>query len=74
MSVVSLCYRFVNSMVYYGVSLYSSNLAGDKYLNFFLLSVVEIPGYVVTMFTMMWYVHWSNVQRLICMSGTLTQY
>ncbi|XP_033637857.1 organic cation transporter protein-like [Asterias rubens] len=55
MSVVSLCYRFVNSMVYYGVSLYSSNLAGDKYLNFFLLSVVEIPGYVVTMFTMMWW-------------------
>ncbi|XP_071797999.1 organic cation transporter protein-like [Asterias amurensis] len=46
---------FVNSMVYYGVSLYSSNLAGDKYLNFFLLSVVEIPGYVVTMFTMMWW-------------------
>ncbi|XP_071798957.1 organic cation transporter protein-like [Asterias amurensis] len=46
---------FVNSMVYYGMSLYSTNLAGDKYLNFFLLSVVEIPGFSVTLFTMMWW-------------------
>ncbi|XP_038050723.1 organic cation transporter protein-like [Patiria miniata] len=37
----------VSSMVYYGLSLNSSNLAGDKYLNFFLLGLVEVPGYLV---------------------------
>ncbi|XP_022095297.1 organic cation transporter protein-like [Acanthaster planci] len=51
-----MCFSwFVNSMVYYGVSLYSSNLAGDKYFNFFLIALVEIPAYVLTSFTMIWW-------------------
>ncbi|XP_033637301.1 organic cation transporter protein-like [Asterias rubens] len=45
----------VSSMVYYGMSLNSSNLAGDKYLNFFLLGLVEIPGYVVSYFMLEWW-------------------
>ncbi|XP_038050998.1 organic cation transporter protein-like [Patiria miniata] len=51
-----MCYSwFVNSMVYYGVSLYSSNLAGDKYFNFFLIAMVEIPAYIVVTFTLIWW-------------------
>ena len=36
--------RFINSMVYYGVSLSSPSLGGNIYLNFFLTSVIEIPA------------------------------
>ncbi|XP_064595319.1 organic cation transporter protein-like [Liolophura sinensis] len=42
---------FVNwlviSMVYYGLSLNSGNLAGDIYLNFFLVGLVEFPAYTL---------------------------
>ncbi|XP_078324705.1 organic cation transporter protein-like isoform X3 [Crassostrea virginica] len=42
---------FVNwcvvSMVYYGLSLNSGNLAGDFYLNFFLTGLVEFPAYTL---------------------------
>ncbi|KAK3098565.1 hypothetical protein FSP39_020715 [Pinctada imbricata] len=37
----------VVSMVYYGLSLNSGNLAGDFYLNFFLSGVVEFPAYTL---------------------------
>jgi OCT family organic cation transporter-like MFS transporter 4/5 len=35
---------FANSFVYYGLSLNSGNLVGGVYLNFFLLSLLEIPA------------------------------
>ena len=44
---MSLCYRFVNGMVYYGVSLASDNLGGDMYRDFVLTSLVEIPANVL---------------------------
>ena len=34
----------VINLAYYGLSLTSVNLSGDPYLNFFLVSLVEIPG------------------------------
>ncbi|XP_031343832.1 organic cation transporter protein-like isoform X2 [Photinus pyralis] len=34
----------VNAFVYYGLSLSSTSIGGDKYLNFALVSLVEIPG------------------------------
>ena len=40
-------YRFVNSFVYYGLSLNTSNLGGNAYLNFAIAAGVEIPGYVI---------------------------
>ena len=36
-------------LVYYGVTLSAGNLAGDIYLNFFLLSVVELPSALATL-------------------------
>lgn len=39
------CYIWaVNSLVYYGLSMFSTNLSGNKYLNFIFVSLVEIPG------------------------------
>jgi hypothetical protein len=36
--------RFANSLVYYGVSYGAVDLGGNKYLDFFLISIVEIPS------------------------------
>ncbi|KAH8297328.1 hypothetical protein KR044_010416 [Drosophila immigrans] len=35
----------VNAIVFYGLSLNSTNLSGNKYLNFALVCLIEIPGY-----------------------------
>ncbi|XP_055854563.1 organic cation transporter protein isoform X1 [Episyrphus balteatus] len=48
-----LCIRYalllyiwgVNALVFYGLSLNSTNLSGNKYINFALVCLVEIPGY-----------------------------
>ncbi|KAG5671643.1 hypothetical protein PVAND_001834 [Polypedilum vanderplanki] len=46
MRVIILLYNFaVNALVYFGLSLNSVSLSGNKYLNFILVSLVEIPGY-----------------------------
>ena len=55
-----LLVRFANScfcwmtvtMVYYGLSLNATNLAGNPYANFILVSLVEIPGYSLSYYTM----------------------
>ena len=39
--------RCVSSLVYYGLSLSTGSLAGNRYLNFFLSGIVEIPAYLV---------------------------
>ncbi|MPC31771.1 Organic cation transporter protein [Portunus trituberculatus] len=36
--------RMVNSGVYYGLSLSTSNLGGNPYLNFVISGAVELPG------------------------------
>lgn len=41
-----LLYNFaINALVYFGLSLNSVTLSGNKYFNFILVSIVEIPGY-----------------------------
>ena len=37
---------FVNSGVYYGLSLNTSNLGGNDYLNFAIAGAVEVPAYL----------------------------
>lgn len=44
--------RFVNAQVYFGVSLGSVLLGGNIYLNFFLTSLVEIPGNAFAIYAM----------------------
>ncbi|XP_066300352.1 organic cation transporter protein-like [Branchiostoma lanceolatum] len=40
----------VITLVYYGLSLNTSNLGGDDYLNFFIGGVVEIPAYISSIY------------------------
>ncbi|XP_058838024.1 organic cation transporter protein-like [Topomyia yanbarensis] len=42
----SFCW-LTNVLVYYGLSLNSVTLAGDKYLNFILVSLIELPGFLI---------------------------
>ena len=45
-------FRFVNAMVYYGVSFSTPTLGGNMYLNFFLASIIEIPANYVSIWAM----------------------
>jgi len=45
---------FVNSLVYYGLSLNTSNLGGDPYVNFFISAAVEIPAYIFCQLALMY--------------------
>ena len=52
-NLIYLCFdRFVNAQVYFGVSLGSVMLGGNMYLNFFLTSLVEIPGNAFAIYSM----------------------
>ncbi|CAH1789514.1 unnamed protein product, partial [Owenia fusiformis] len=44
---------FVNSLVYYGLSLSTSSLNGDPYVNFALTGLVEVPAVILTMVAML---------------------
>ncbi|XP_078580901.1 organic cation transporter protein-like [Branchiostoma floridae x Branchiostoma japonicum] len=39
---------FAVTIMYYGLSLSTGDLAGDDYVNFFLVGVVEVPGYLTS--------------------------
>lgn len=41
-----------DAFVFYGLSLNSTNLSGNKYVNFILVCLVEIPGYTLSWITM----------------------
>lgn len=46
-----LCFTwFVNSGVYYGLVLNSSNLGGDDYINFIIGALLEYPAYIYCIF------------------------
>ncbi|XP_029643942.2 organic cation transporter protein-like [Octopus sinensis] len=38
---------FINSVLYYGVTMNSVDMAGSRYLNFFLMSLIELPAGIV---------------------------
>ncbi|XP_013381566.1 organic cation transporter protein [Lingula anatina] len=48
---VKMLLLFINwlvlDMTYYGINLHAGNMAGNLYLNFFLLSIVELPAYAL---------------------------
>ncbi len=48
-NIIFFC-RFVNSLVYYGLSLNTSNFGGNDYLNVFLSGAVEVPAYIFCQF------------------------
>ncbi|GLH00657.1 Organic cation transporter protein [Gryllus bimaculatus] len=54
-----------NAFVYYGLSVNSTSLGGDKYLNFALVCLVEIPGYTVAWLLM------NRLGRRMSLGGSL---
>ena len=42
--------RFISVTVYYGITLNTADLAGNRYVNLFLSGLVEIPAYTCTFF------------------------
>ena len=44
-------FRFSNSIVYFGISLYLPTLSKNPFLNFFISGVVEFPGYLIAQLT-----------------------
>ncbi|XP_057656533.1 organic cation transporter protein isoform X2 [Diorhabda carinulata] len=45
----------VNAFIFYGLSINSTSLGGNKYINFALVSLVEIPGYTIA---------WVSIKKL----------
>lgn len=45
-NIVEICYRFAVNLVYYGISINSVELVGNKYMNFILTSLVEVPAVI----------------------------
>lgn len=43
---------FTNGFIYYGISVHAASLAGNKYINFILVSCAEIPAIIITYFVM----------------------
>ena len=49
--VLTLCFGWIaGNMLYYGLNLASGGLGGDLYLNFFLVSVIEMPATVIQVY------------------------
>ncbi|CAH2002276.1 unnamed protein product [Acanthoscelides obtectus] len=48
---IMLCW-FANSLVYYGLSLSTGSMKGNPYLVLFVMGLVELPSYVVTVYLM----------------------
>ena len=44
--ICSFCW-LTNTFVYYGLSLNSTEFAGNKYINFILVTAIEIPGNIL---------------------------
>ncbi|ELT94945.1 hypothetical protein CAPTEDRAFT_62237, partial [Capitella teleta] len=44
--------RFASGLIYFGLSLNTSQLVGNKYVNFFLSGFVEAPAYTLTVFVL----------------------
>lgn len=46
--------RISSMLCYYGLAYSSSNLAGDIFLNFILVSLAEVPAFLIGMFVVEW--------------------
>jgi hypothetical protein len=64
-------FRAANAFVYYGLSVNSTSLGGNKYLNFALVCLVEIPGYTIAWVAMnRWGRRWALAGSLLFCTAT----
>lgn len=52
--VVNVLLWFLIKLIYFGMTIQSVALAGDKYVNFILVSGIELPTYLVSSLLMQW--------------------
>ncbi|KAK3736046.1 hypothetical protein QZH41_012218 [Actinostola sp. cb2023] len=57
-----ILHRFIDTLVYYGLSLNAKHLGGDIYMNFFLYSLMEIPAYL----TCLCFINWIGRRKSVC--------
>ncbi|XP_042147434.1 beta-alanine transporter-like [Ixodes scapularis] len=68
--IITLCW-VANNAAYYGLHINVTNMAGNEFLNFFLLAIIELPSYVVAWWTMERLGRrWSNVGFQLIVSGS----
>uniref|UniRef100_A0A2R5L514 Putative organic cation/carnitine transporter n=1 Tax=Ornithodoros turicata TaxID=34597 RepID=A0A2R5L514_9ACAR len=60
----------VNSLVYYGLSLSAGSLAGDTYVNFAAMSLVEIPAVLLCTTALHWVGRRKVLSTLLLLAGT----
>jgi hypothetical protein len=60
--------RLTNALVYYGLMLTSTQLAGDRYLNFFINVGVELPAVISFVFLVKRYIHNTISFKIFCLS------
>ena len=65
----SFCFRFVNSVVYYGLSLNTSNLGGSDYINFAIAGAIEFPASVFYQFSTQYLGRRKTVAGTMVMGG-----
>ena len=61
--------RAVNTLVYYGLSLSTSDLGSDPYVAFFLSGLVEVPAYIWVTFGIEWLGRKPNLSALLVLGG-----
>ncbi|XP_072167135.1 organic cation transporter protein-like [Diadema setosum] len=54
LSIIMIFVWFVNSVIYYGLSLNTDSLVGNPYLNFFISGAVEVPAYILAVLVVRW--------------------
>ncbi|KAK3925857.1 Organic cation transporter protein [Frankliniella fusca] len=60
---------FANSLVYYGLSLNTGQLAGNPFLNLFVAGVVDVPSYILTGILMNLWGRRSLISTLMILGG-----
>ncbi|CAN7982282.1 unnamed protein product, partial [Ixodes pacificus] len=68
--ICTLCW-VANNCAYYGLHINVTNMAGNEFLNFFLLAIIELPSYAVAWWAMERLGRrWSNVGFQLIVSGS----
>ncbi|XP_029643940.1 organic cation transporter protein-like [Octopus sinensis] len=60
---------FVNSMLYYGVTLNSVDMSGNRYVNYLMMAVIEIPGNILGCITFHWFGHRKPIVFFMVLAG-----
>ena len=59
----------VNVLIYYGLSLSTSDLGSDPYVAFFLSGLVEVPAYAFVLFSNEWLGRKLSLMGLLIVGG-----